>query len=111
MRDHDGKDSAEVRSPDLFTDFDCTFLQSSLATPPYKATSYHESDSVRDEDVTLIIPYTRHGRVWTDNEVNKLSDDIFGEWAEEFGVIEEDIPEELRAVVISYGFVPSTTQS
>lgn len=66
---------------------------------------------MRDEDATLIIPYTRHGRVWTDNEVNKLSDDIFGEWAEEFGVIEEDITEELRAVVMSYGFVPSTAQS
>ena len=82
--------------------FDCTFLQSLLANPPFKVTSYYESSSMRHEDEIHAIPYTRHGRVWMENEVNDLSDRIFREWAEEFSVIEEDIPDELRATVMSY---------
>lgn len=48
------------------------------------------------------IPYTRTGRIWTDDEVSKLSHDVFSEWTQEFGELEELVPDVLRAVVMSY---------
>lgn len=78
------------------------WVQLNGATPPYKVTSYRESPSMWHGDATDMAPYTRHGRVWKENEVAKLSDDIFRNWAAEFGKLEEDIPDELRATVMSY---------
>jgi len=43
--------------------------------------------------------YTRSGRIWTDEEVFKLSHDAFDEWATNFGELEDLIPDDLRAVV------------
>ncbi|KIW81295.1 hypothetical protein Z517_04320 [Fonsecaea pedrosoi CBS 271.37] len=68
-------------------------------TPPYQATTYCE---ITERGTKSKIPYTRTGRTWTDEEVSKLSHDVFSEWAQELGELEEFIPDLLRAVVMSY---------
>ena len=70
--------------------------------PPYTVRSYREPGSVEEEDATRTISCTRHGRVWTENEVARLSHDIFREWEMDFSLTEEDIPDELSELVTTY---------
>ena len=67
-------------------------------TPPYKAMTYRETDM----SSSARVPYTRPGRIWTDDEVEKLSHDVFSDWSVEFGELEELMSDDLRAVVMSY---------
>lgn len=57
--------------------------------------------SYREKDEQAVL-YTRSGRIWTDEEVSHLSDDVFDEWAADFGELEDLIPDDLRAVVVSH---------
>jgi len=54
--------------------------------------------SYREKDEQAVL-YTRSGRIWTDEEVFKLSHDAFDEWDANFGDLEDLIPDDLRAVV------------
>jgi hypothetical protein len=96
----------EVRSASSFRRLSTASqpLNFALDDLPYSVTDCLEAFVVKqDQDQGIdYVKYTRPGRAWTLDEVGELAETVFGDWNKEFGELEEAIPAELLAVVMSY---------